>query len=90
MWKIFNPLDIGREEFDGLVGYGKRTNLIFLNGKQNHKDCILLLEFEFLPYGIELCGGYLDISRKYSSYSHTFVLKISFTEVRYVFCYGEL
>lgn len=38
------------------VGYGGRTSLVFLNGRQNHKDYIRLLESELLPYGTELGG----------------------------------
>lgn len=64
----------GREEFDGLVGYGKRTNLIFLNGKQNHKDWILLLEFELLSYGTELCGGDLIFKKKLAAIQTLLVL----------------
>ncbi|GIY72297.1 transposable element Tc3 transposase [Caerostris darwini] len=38
------------------VGYGGRTSLVFLNGRQKHRDYIQVLNSEFLPYGSDLGG----------------------------------
>lgn len=38
------------------VGYGGRTSLVFLSGRQKHTDYINVLDSELLPYGSELGG----------------------------------
>ena len=38
------------------VGYGGRTSLVFLSGRQKHTDYIQVLNSDLLPYGVELGG----------------------------------
>ncbi|GBM91559.1 Transposable element Tc3 transposase [Araneus ventricosus] len=39
-----------------LVGFGSRSSLVFIKGRQNHKDYIQQLETELLPYGSDWGG----------------------------------
>ncbi|GBN49211.1 Transposable element Tc3 transposase [Araneus ventricosus] len=38
------------------VGFGGRSSLVFIKGRQNHKDYIKQLETELLPYGSDWGG----------------------------------
>ncbi|GBN35344.1 Transposable element Tc3 transposase [Araneus ventricosus] len=38
------------------VGFGSRSSLVFIKGRQNHKDYIKQLETELLPYGSDWGG----------------------------------
>ena len=38
------------------VGFGGRSNLIFIKFRQNHKDYVQQLETEFLPHGSDWGG----------------------------------
>ena len=36
--------------------FGSRSSLVFIKGRQNHKDYVQQLEIELLPYGFDYGG----------------------------------